>query len=378
MKLTWKGILCLIIGAVQFGCSSNKIEEVNIGFIAPLSTRATDLGKGPANTLILAVEKYNASRDASNPKVNLFLEDDKWDKDLALPAYNKLRKNHAIDILFISNSDGTVALQESIKRDNVIAINPLNSDALLSSLNNNTFKIAKSTEATNELIAIRIMELGLKNVFIMHYPNDFMTRAARAITGQFDIANTNYQMVVTEKNQVDFSEQVQQAKEMGAEAMVFLGYKEYGYAMKLARDAGIKAQFFGSTVLMDPEYYDNSKGAVSGTEFCFFTPADGNYILAKEFLNEYQQRFGEKPESIWPPMQAHDAIWMVLNAIKNVNLDQIERKDFPNWLRSKLFKIRFYQGVCGNISITTDGSSRGIYFSMYQYTQKGKLSKIKR
>jgi ABC-type branched-subunit amino acid transport system substrate-binding protein len=378
MKLSQSKYIILFIAMWQSACMSKSIEEINIGFIAPLTTRATDLGVGPANAMQMAVDNYNSSIVGDEPRVNLFLADDEWDRRLAKPLYEKLRSENKIDILFISNSDGTVELQNEIIRDKVIAINPLNSDALLSSLNENTFKIAKSTEAANELIAIRILELGLKKVYIMHYPNDFMTRAANAIKSHFEIAGIQYQIEETDASQTSFNKELRAAKEMGAEAIVFLGYKEYGHAMKEARDMDIEAQFFGSTVLMDLEYYDNSEGEIVGTEFCFFTPADGNYFLADEFLTQYEKQFETRPVSIWPPMQAHDAMTMVLNQIKSVNHTKESDQHFSDWLRLQLHKVRFHQGVCGNLSITPDGSSRGIYFSMYKYTGKGEVSKIKR
>ena len=148
--------------------------------------------------------------------------------------------------------------------------------------------------------------------------------------------------------------------------------------MKQAREMGITAPFFGSTVLLDPAFYDNSDGAIIGTECSFFMPADGNYALANEFLNAYENRFGSPPYSIWPPMQAYDAINIVLNKTRMVNNSIGRKESFSDWLRSQLFDVRYYQGICGNLSITEDGSSRGIYFSLYRYDSKSKLLKVKR
>ncbi len=371
-------MLLTVVSFIFSSCCNEKIKEVNIGFIAPLSTRATDLGLGPANAMALAVEEYNTSKPSDAPVVNLFFEDDQWNNELAESKYQKLRNEHDIDLLFISNTGGTVALQDEILKDNIITINPLNSDELLSSLNENTFKIAKSTEAANELIAIRIIELGLKNVYIMHYPNDFMNRATKAVQEHLDIANTHYKIVETHKDQVDFEKELNEAKAMNAEAIVFFGYKEYGFAMNQARKMGIDAQFFGSTVLMDSEFYDNSEGAIKGTEFCFFTPADGNYFLAKEFLENYERNYNEQPESIWPPMQAYDAMNIVLQQLRDVNSSRNKQQHLTDWLKLRLHQVRFHQGVCGNLSITSDGSSRGIYFTMYEYVEKGNAQKIKR
>jgi ABC-type branched-subunit amino acid transport system substrate-binding protein len=129
-----------------FGCSQVKEEIINIGYIGPLSKRATDLGIAPANALTLAVEQYNLKKKLGQPLIKLFVEDDEWESANAITAYNKLKIEHQIKVLFISNSGGMIALQDQAIQDHIIMVNPTNSDAVLSSLNHNSFKIAKSTE----------------------------------------------------------------------------------------------------------------------------------------------------------------------------------------------------------------------------------------
>ncbi|TVZ28451.1 ABC-type branched-subunit amino acid transport system substrate-binding protein [Gillisia sp. Hel_I_86] len=371
-------LLLLSFIAIFTSCNKTEINEINIGYIGPLSARATDLGIAPSKAMKLAVEKYNTSKTASQPKINLFLEDDKWEKTMALPAYEKLRKEHNIDIVFISNTDGTTEIQEKIMEDGVIAINPLNNDKLLSSLNKNTFKIAKSTEETHKTLGVRIIELGLKKVLILHFPNEFMTIGGNAMKDILTTNSVENKLIKVDKNQTDFTEILKNAKVDGTQAYVFLGYRDFGFAMKQARNLGIEAPFFGSTTLLDPVFFSNSEGAIIGTECTFFTPLDGNYILANEFLKNYKNKFGEEPFSIWAPMQAYDAMNIVINEVKTINDDKIENESLEDWLRNRLFKVRYYQGVCGNISITEDGSSRGIYFSLYKVESDGKLKKIKR
>jgi ABC-type branched-subunit amino acid transport system substrate-binding protein len=370
-------LFVVLVVAVIMGCGTSNHREINIGYIGPLSERATDLGIGPSNALILAVEKYNADRTKNQYKVNLFIEDDQWERERAIPLYDKLRIEHNIDILFISNSDGTVAIQEKIENDNVIVINPLNSDAMLSSLNQNTFKIAKSTEEANGLIGIRLVDLDVKKTVILHFPNDFMTRGANEVKRILDEAKIENKVIQTGKQDSSFTGLLRECMKEGYDSYVFFGYKEYGYAMRDARKMGITAPFFGSTVLLDPAFYDNSDGEIVGTECSFFTPSDGNYVLAHEFLNDYEARFGAAPSSVWPPMQAFDAMNIILEKLKEIPAEKnIESNEFCEQLRAKLFDVKYHQGVCGNISISEDGSSNGIYFSLYRYQSKGVLTKI--
>lgn len=367
--------ICAVIFAL-LGCSDPSIKEINIGFIGPLTTRATDLGIGPANAMQLAVEQYNSNRSSSQPKVNLFIEDDKWDGNQAVNLYDKLQKEHLVDVVFISNSDGTVAIQDKLIQDQVIAINPLNSDSMLSALNENTFKIAKSTEEANGLIGVRIVDSNLKKAAIIYFPNDFMTRGAKEVAHILKENDVAYTLIKTEIGDTNFVSVLKQCKEQNHDAYVFFGYKEFGYAMKQARDLGINAQFFGSTVLLDPAYYHNSEGSIVGTECSFFTPEDGNYLLAREFLKLYQKKFGEAPSSVWPPMQAYDAMNIVLAQVEKLNDTKPKDQPLSDWLREQLYSVKYHKGVCGNISISKNGSSHGIYFSLYRYESELKLAKI--
>lgn len=371
-------VLLLIFLATLTACNDPEVKEINVGFIGPMSTRATDLGIDPSKAMQLAIEQYNSSKSETQPQINLFIEDDKWEKEMAKPAYEKLRKEHNIDVLFISNTDGTIELQDKIIEDGVIAINPLNNDKLLSSLNKNTFKIAKSTEEVHKALGIRMIELGIKKVLILHFPNDFMTIGGNAIKDILTENGIENKIIEIKKDQTNFTEILQTAKETETEAYVFLGYNEFGFAMKQARDLGIEAPFFGSTTLLDPVFFSNSEGAIVGTECTFFTPLDGNYILANEFLESFKKRFGEEPFSIWPPLQAYDAMNILINEVKTINEDKSKDVTQVDWLRNRLLNVKYYQGVCGNISITSDGSSRGIYFSLYKVESDGKLIKIKR
>lgn len=378
-SLFFNGILLVLFVTGLWSCESNKIDEINIGYIGPLSVRATDLGVGPSRAMELAVEQYNENRNEDEPKVNLFIEDDMWDKNNAIPAYDKLRKEHNISILYISNSDGTEALQDKILKDKVVLINPLNNGKALSLLNENTFLIAKSTEDANGLVAIRIIELGHKKVVLFHYPNKFMTRGANEVERLLKGSKVEIKVIPTEKGRVEFTEELKLLNQEKYDAYVFFGYKEFGFAMKQARDLGITAPFFGSTVLLDPEFYENSEGAIVGTEFPYFTPTDGNYILANEFLTDYENKFTERPSSIWPPMQAYDAMNLVLSQVRTVNESKEKHESFDDWLKTALHRVNYYQGVCGNIAIKENGASKGIYFSIYNYkSQENPFVKIKR
>lgn len=371
-------IKLIVVVLMFFSCSEQeKITELNFGYIGPLSTRATFLGIGPAKAIELTVEQYNENRKEGEPKINFFYEDDKWEKDLALPMYKKLRKEHNIDVIFMSNTDGTVSIQKEILKDNVICVNPLNSDELLSNLNDHTFKVAKNTEDANGLVGHRILELGLSKTVIFHFPNDYMTRAAKAVEKVLKAENKECKVITSEKNQVDFKEQLIQLKADGYDSYTIFGYNNFGHTVRQARELGIEAPFFGSNTFLEEEFYDNSNGTCIGAEFAFFTTVDGNEILADKFIQDYVTRFNEKPTAVWPTLQACDASNMVIDIVRNINKKNgDEAFVMDDWIIEELFKTTYFEGVCGNLSVGEDGAARGIYFSLYRCVDKMKIEKV--
>lgn len=371
--------LSCFIGIMMVACTKQPVEEVHIGYIGPLSTRATDLGIDPSKAMELAVQQYNANKEEDQPEVILHIADDQWDYKKTIEAYHNLRFQHNIKVVFVSNSESSVGLQEAIEKDQVILINPLNNDKHLSGLNKNTFKIGKSTEEAHLLLGIRMVEKGLKHVAILHYPNKFMTLSTEIVKNLLDEHGVKNDVVKIKKGQTDFKEVMAICKRQGHDGLAFFGYKNLGFAMKQARDIGLNVPFFGSTVLSDPAFYTNSEGAIIGTECTYFSEKDGNPLLANKFITDFVSAKGRKPISVWPAMQAYDSMNILLEQIQKINEEpKPNSQAFDVWLRNHLFKVRGFKGVCGNISILEDGSSRGIYFSLYEYTSAGQFSKVEK
>ena len=359
------------------GCGPKDPREINIGFIGPLTGNAIDLGIGPAKAMELAVEDYNERREADQPKVNLFVEDDAWLGVNAVPKYEKLRQEKGIEILFMNHTDGTIALQQKALDDHVTIINALNNDQLLSGMNENTFMIGKKTEEAAQVVSARIVELGLKKVAGFHVDNSFMTISAKTLEEHLEKQGVQAKLLLVNIDKENYEEELARFKADGCDVLVFFGYKNLGYAMKQARAMGIEALFFSSTTIRNKEYSDNSGGAIVGTEFPFFTANDGNYIIARQFLERYGQRFGKEPFSAWPAMQAYDAMNIALGIIGR-ETERPRKTKFNDWLRAELHEVNYFQGVCGNLAIMDDGSSRGIYFSLYVVKGNDGIEKVKR
>lgn len=376
-KKPYLNLLFAITALIFASCTSNQLEEINVAYIGPLSVKAIDMGQPAKEAIELSIHNYNKTRKENQPKINFFYGDDKWEGKNAVAIYDSINEKNNLDVVFISNTEGTIALQDKAEKNNDLLINPLNSDNLLSKLNNHTIKVAKRTEEANQILGLRMLELGLKKTAILYYPNDFMTRAAYSIQEILKHTSSECEIIPTKKDDTNFVALLKDLHRKGFDGYAFLGYSNFGYAMKQARNIGISAPFFGSTTLLDPNYFKNSNGHVVGTECTYFQAMDGNYVLAQEFLKEFRLRYDRNPTSIWPAMQAYDASEILIKFIRNVN--EIEQNiSLTDYLRNQFYELRYYQGVCGNISMGKDLASKGIYFSLYTIENQNNLRKVKR
>lgn len=340
-----------------------KMKEVIIGWIGPLSGPLKFLGEDNLKAMKLALLQYKLSKEKNDPEIKFIIADDRYDPKQTKLEYRKMVDTFHPSLIFITGYSATKAVAEYLLNDSVLILNPIDNDASLANINRNIFLIGKETEDLAVIETDSIISQGKQHPALIYKEDDeFMTILANAFKKILQHAGKEISVYGYKEGTRDFSDSLKDAKSKGADAYVFYGYDKIGYAMKQARDMGIKDPFYSVNLLPDPIFQQNSNGAVNGTFFAFFTSLDGNRPLAEEFFRQYKQRFRETPTIEWIAMQSYDAINIVIEAIKN----SIDKKgNFVNNLRNELLNTSDYSGVSGFIRIRPNGSSEGIYPSLY-------------
>ncbi|MDB4297448.1 ABC transporter substrate-binding protein [Flavobacteriaceae bacterium] len=366
------------LSLIFIACEKQKIEEVNIGGILPLSTKMSFMGLGPSKAMLMAVDEYNLTKKPEEPLVNIYFEDGEWDVDKGVESYKKLKKEHDVDVLFLNNTEATIALNSTFEVDKTPIVNSLNNDKSLNDLSDCVFRIAKDSKEAHSLIGIRISELGFERVGLLYHSNEIMEVGLGIIEEILHDRGVETKSFKSKANNKGLGKLLTEWKNDDIEAYVFLGFLHYGFIVKKARDIGITAPFFGSLSMSRKGFFENSKGELQGSECIGFSVMDGNYLLAHKFLKKFKQEFKSEPESLYATMQAYDAVNIVLNNLRNVNKEGVSKKELSFWLKNKMYQVKNYQGVCGNLSMLENGAIRGIYCSLYRCEENGILSRVKR
>ena len=92
-------------------------------------------------------------------------------------------------------------------------------------------------------------------------------------------------------------------------------------------------------------------------------------------LSEYKNRFGETPVSVWPVLQAYDAMNMVLESLETIDFNSNNREKSFSEINQKLKNIEYYKGCTGNLRMGKGQAVKGIYFSMYEYVSENKMKR---
>jgi branched-chain amino acid transport system substrate-binding protein len=352
-------VLFMIVGSVLLsGCASE--ETIQVGWIGPLTGPVSLLGVENVKSVQLAINEYQSAKLSSQPNVLLHIQDDQYDADLSMQAYRTLVDENDIKILFLSTYSAVFALADVTLADDVLVVNPIDNDARLARLNKNQFFIAKQTRELGDRIATSMLNSNFKKAFILYFSDDeFMPGLASSVrtslVGYGREAIAKSYSITTE----DFSGYFPFAQK--ADVIVLLGYAELGGVMKQFRDAGFSQQLYTANIGMA----EHSDGAIEGAKFTHFTAEDGNREIAEAFLERYESEYHSYPILPWTAMQAYDAANIVLEAIRKSA--DFSENELVATLRAHLHGIQHFPGTSGNISIESDGTSRGISWSMYQY-----------
>lgn len=350
-----------------FGAHTGKIEiapaQLTVGWIGTLTGPARILGVDNLNAVKLALFEYERNKAPGDPKISLVTADDEYSDAKTMLEYNKMIKTAKPVAIMVCTYSGLKQVAAKALEDSILLVNPIDNDQKISTLNHNIFLIAKETEGLAGVVANAIIDQNKKNIAVIYYGDDDFMRTLAGISNEILQNNGNkVRMFEYKRGTSDFNSLLEKAKADNSDGYVFYGYQEIGYAMKQARDMGVRAQFYSVNVITDPVLQQNSQGAVNGTYFAHFTSLDGNRVKTDEFLNNYFKAFHMKPALEWTAMQGYDAATILFSAIRTAGSQE---GNFIDNLRKQLLETSNFEGISGNISILPSGASRGIYPRLY-------------
>ena len=294
-----------------------------IGGIGPLTGGAAVYGIAARNGSQIAVDEINAAGGINGMTVELNFQDDELDAEKSINAYNTLKDWGVQVIDGCVTSACSIAVSDKTFQDQVFQLTPSGS-AVDCVQYDNSFRICFSDPNQGVASAQYIGEHGLASgVAVIYDSSDVYSSGIYEKFAQ-EAANQPFEIVTagafTADNKTDFSVQLQQAKDAGAE-LVFLPiyYTEASLILTQASSMGFDVQFFGCDGLdgiLGVENFDASlaEGVMLLTPFA----ADATDDLTVSFVTEYNNRFGETPNQF--AADGYDTIYTIKAAAEKAGI----------------------------------------------------------
>ena len=307
-------------GTATSGSTSaeNTGNAFKVGGTGPLTGDNSIYGLAAYHGAQIAVDEIKEA--GGDVQFDLRYEDDVSQAETAVNAYNNL-KGWGMQIS-LGSVTSTPGLSTSVQNytDRIFALTPSASAPKVIEGKDNVFQMCFTDDNQGSASAQYISEQGLgENVFIIWKNDDvYSTGIKEQFVAKADELGLNVvgDATFTDDNDTDFTVQLTQAKEDGAD-LIFLPIY-YGPASMILTQAdamGFEPKFFGvdgMDGILTVEGFDTSlaEGVMLLTPF----NADAQDEATQTFVTEYQNRYGETPNQF--AADAYDCIYALKQALE--------------------------------------------------------------
>lgn len=330
-------------------------DPIKIGYTGPLSGSLSLLGQGVRDGVQVYVSYVNEQGGVNGRKIELIAEDDAYDPMRTLAAAKKL-----------SEQDKVLALVSPTGTPNVTAMLGYSEERKLPIIGPYAFS-NKLTTPTKRYVFTTLPEVRLQTGMLAEYlvnvlkrtkvatiyqNDDFGQDASAGLEDRMKKLKVPLTKLPFDRGTTNFSGIVAQARQSGAEDVVFLGIpRDAALIMKEANKMGWKPQFSGHNALGDPQTFMLAGAAlVEGSiAVAVMEPLDSKKPQVAEFL-AHQKKFLPKTTPTTYSMHGYNVGRVFVEALKRVQGDPTADK-----LVAELERIKGLDtGLMGPISFSPD------------------------
>lgn len=327
--------------------------NIKIGLMMAFSGGDSAMGYGTSKGVALAKKQLSADN------ITVVQADSKCDPKAAVQAINQLIKQHVVAIIGDGCSSASLAALPTANNAQIPLISPSASSTKLSIANDYFFRVIPNDNYQGAFMAQTVHNRGLKNVAVFYTNEPYGASIEQAFQNKFEsLGGKVVATAISQPNVIALSSQIATLKAANPQAIFFAPNSVTTgiAAVKLARQAGIKAPFFGADVYYDHTIISNAAADVEGMEFTTFptgTPAFKQAISAA-YPNDAQ---------LYAAPEAYDAFKAIYLAIQHGATTGQE-------IKSTLPTIKF-QGVSANINFDQYGdlsATSGYQYALFKVT----------
>ena len=335
--------------------ASLAADSVKIGYTGPLSGSLSLLGQGVRDGIDVYVQYINDQGGVNGHKIEFIAEDDGYEPMRTLAAAKKLsEQDNVIALVSPAGTPNVTAMIGYSQERKMPIIAPYAfSHALTTPIKRYVFTTLPEVRLQADVLGGYIVnQLKQTKIAAIYQNDDFGQDAVAGLDERLKKSNIALIKLPFDRGSTNFSGVVAQAREAGAEHVVFLGIpRDAALVMKEANKMGWKPQFSGHNALGDPQTFTLAgaplvEGAIA---VAVMEPLDSNKPQVAEFIAR-QHKYLPKTSPTTYSMHGYNAAELFVEALKRVQGEPTGDK-----IVASLESIKgFDTGLMGPITFSPD------------------------
>jgi branched-chain amino acid transport system substrate-binding protein len=356
MKKAFRNIL-LTLCAVSLMAGLSWADTLKVGVQAPITGSYANEGQGIENGVRLLAAQINSAGGVLGQQIEVIACDDQGTAMAAAICAKDLVNKGVKMVIGSYTSTCAEAAQKTYFKAGVLQTSDGTADSLTEKgywtfLRNSFPNSAEAEFVANYLVGVK----KYKRIVVL---SDFSTYAdGLANATEEAIKKLGGNVVSRDKIKADsqnFTPVLTNIKSKKPDAIFFAGYYSDGGLLRAQQKAlGIKADFYGGDANDNPDFVKLAGSSATGAFIINVPePAALPTPIAKNFIADYQTKYGEMPPSIWGLMNI-DGMRAIIHAMEqNKSFDTKKAADYLHNMSTPL------EGITGSIAFAKDGNRKG-------------------
>jgi branched-chain amino acid transport system substrate-binding protein len=361
-----------VLSLTLFGCPPKTGEttgtaaapaggEILVGEYGSLTGPQATFGVSTHNGIMIALDEINAAGGINGRKLKVITEDDQSKQEEAATAVTKLiSQNNVVAVIGEVASSASLAAAPICQQNKVPMITPSSTNEDVTKKGDYIFRMCFIDNYQGEQLAVFAANPKAENglaaktaAILTDVKSDYSTGLAKVFEQTFTsrggkiVARASYA-----NGDSDFKSQLTSVKATNPDILFVPGYyTDIGQIAIQARDLGLQQPLIGGDGWESPKLIEIGGKSLEG---CFYSNhyfADDPAPAVREFVQKYEQRFGQKPDSL--SALGYDSAMVLADALRRAG-----STDGPA-LRDAIAQTKGHAGVTGTINVGPDRNPIG-------------------
>ena len=355
-------VVAVLVAAVGFAGGTKETDTIRFGVAGAHSGDLASYGLPTVNAAQIVAEVYNERGGINGRQIQLFIEDDVCQPEVAANTAAKLVGDRVVGVIGHICSGATLTALGTYLESGIVAISPSATTPTLTQSGDypNFFRTIASDDAQAQMqVAFALDQLGARRIVVLHDRGDYGRGLAEFARDAIN-ADGRGQVLLFDgvtPGAVDYSAIINRIEATNADAIIYGGYHpEASRIVGQMRDRGMDTEFISGDGVKDDTFIQTAGPASEGVYATSPMDTTAN-PLAVEAIQRHRDKFGEEPGPFY--LNAYAAAIALFNAIEKAGSTDMEA------IRTAL-QSEFVDTPLGALRFDSRGDAEGVGFAMYQ------------